>query len=103
MGWRSHLQTSAMAGVETSAMTLVSPVVKSEFGTLNFMLRGSIPCPICSENTYLVVVSISEAGSMYAYNHISSDGAPNACARRFHKSYSRLLTSDYRMNVASTW
>ena len=97
--WRSQSETSAMAGVETSAMTLVSPVVKSECGTLNFMLRGNIPCPVCSTITHLVVVSITNEGSMYAYNHRGTEGAPNACARRFIRraEHHELESCDYRM------
>ena len=97
--WRSVCSDEEQASFEEQTMTLASPVLVTPCGTTCFTIKACIACPICSTRTHLVMVSMNNEGSLFAYSHRSSDGAPNACARRFSETLStmdcRALTIRY--------
>ena len=80
-------------------VTLIGPVLVTPDGLTSLMLKTHMECPICHEVAHAILASLSDAGSLFAYCHRSSDGLPSVCARRFirqHESHG-LLIRDYRL------
>ena len=98
--WRSVCSDEEQASFEEQTMTLASPVLVTPCGTTCFTIKACIACPICSTRTHLVMVSMNNEGSLFAYSHRSSDGAPSACARRFFRNpeHHGLQSVDYSIS-----